>query len=87
MSHITVSDEFLLWSRCVSLVCFFLCIAPDRYPDRDNSILRLADLENISAHKDFGIALLSYGMTRFDCSERLLTTITAIHPWIRLRSL
>jgi len=51
MSHISVSDEFLLWSQmCLLWSVSSYAIAPDPLPeDRDNRPIRLANLENISA--------------------------------------
>jgi len=88
MSHISVSDEFLLWSQmCVLWSVSSYAIAPDPLPeDRDNSNFAWRTWRISLPIRIFGTALLSYGMTRSIVLSGWLTTITAIHPWIRLRS-
>jgi len=72
MSHISVSDEFLLWSQmCLLWSVSSYAIAPDPLPeDRDNRQLRLANLENISAIRIFE-QRFQLRDDPFDCSERL----------------
>src|SRR5882762_7258924 len=88
MSHISVSDEFLLWSQmCLLWSVSSYAIAPDPLPeDRDNSNFAWRTWRISLPIRIFGTALLSYGMTRSIVLSGWLTTITAIHPWIRLRS-
>src|SRR5229473_303288 len=88
MSHISVSDEFLLWSQMCALwsVSSYATAADPLPEDRDNSNFAWRTWRISLPIRIFGTAVLSYGMTRSIVLSGWLTTITAIHPWIRLRS-
>ncbi len=88
MSHITVSNEFLLWSQlCVLWSVSSYATAPDPLPeDRDNTNFSWRTWRKTLPIRVLGTALLSYAMTHSIVMCGWLATITAIHPWIRLRS-
>src|SRR5260370_17444206 len=88
MSHISVSNEFLLWSQLCGLWSVSsYAVASDPLPeDRDNANFSWRTWRMTLPVRIAGTALLSYGMTHSIVTCGWLTTITALHPWIRLRS-
>src|SRR5260370_2496857 len=88
MSHISVSNEFLLWSQLCGLWSVSsYAVASDPLPeDRENANFSWRTWRMTLAVRIAGTALLSYGMTHSIVTCGWLTTLTAIHPWIRLRS-
>src|SRR5713226_8864907 len=88
MSHISVSNEFLLWSQlCALWSVTSYAVAPDPLPeDRDNTNFSWRTWRKTLPIRIVGTALLSYGMSHSIVVCGWLATITAIHPWIRLRS-
>jgi hypothetical protein len=88
MSHISVSDEFLLWSQiCALWAVSSYAIAPDPLPeDRDNTNFSWRTWRKTLPMRIAGTALFSYWMTHSIVTCAWMTTIIAIHPWIRLRS-
>ena len=88
MSHISVSNEFLLWSQLCGLWSVSsYAVASDPLPeDRDNANFSWRTWRMTLPVRIAGTALLSYGMTDSIVTCGWLTTLTAIHPWIRLRS-
>jgi len=88
MPHISVSDEFLLWSQvCALWSIASYAIASDPLPeDRDNATFSWRTWKKTLPIRIIGTALFSYWMTHSIVTSGWLTTITAIHPWIRFRS-
>jgi hypothetical protein len=88
MSHISVSDEFLLWAQmCALWSVSSYGVGSDPLPeDRDNTNFSWQTWRKSLPIRILGMALLSYGMTHSIVTCGWLTTITAVHPWIRLRS-
>lgn len=88
MSHINVSDEFLLWSQlCALWSVSSYAVASDPLPeDRDSTNFSWRIWIKGLPIRIVGTALLSYGMSHSIVTCGWLTTVTAAHPWIRLRS-
>ena len=88
MHTLSVSTEFLLWSElCALWSIFSYGIASDPLPeDRNSSNFSWMTWREILALRIAGMAVLIYLMTHSIIMTGWLTTITAIHPWIRLRS-
>jgi hypothetical protein len=88
VSRITVSEEFLLWSQlCALWAVSSYAIAPDPLPeDRENINFSWRTWKRTLPARIVGTALLSYWMTHSIVACGWMTTIVAVHPWIRLRS-
>jgi hypothetical protein len=88
MSRIIVSEEFLLWSQmCALWAVSSYAIAPDPLPeDRENTNFSWRTWKRTLPARIVGTALVGYWMTHSIVTCGWMTTIIAIHPWIRLRS-
>jgi len=88
MSQISVSNEFLLWSQlCALWSVSSYAVTSDPLPeDRDGTNFSWRTWKMTLPIRIVGVTLVSYGMTHSIVTCGWLTTITAIQPWIRLRS-
>src|SRR5258708_23145361 len=88
MYQISVSNEFLLWSQlCALWSGSSYAVTSDPLPeDRDGTNFSWRTWKMTLPIRIVGVTLVSYGMTHSIVTCGWLTTITAIHPWIRLRS-
>ncbi len=87
MSHISVSNEFLLWTQvCALWAISSYAIAADPLPeDRDNTNFSWRTWKKTLPMRIAGIAFLSYWMTHSIVTCGWLATIATIQPWIRFR--
>ena len=88
MSQISVSNEVLLWSQlCALWSVSSYAVTSDPLPeDRDGTNFSWRTWKMTLPIRIVGVTLVSYGMTHSIVTCGWLTTVTAIHPWIRLRS-
>jgi hypothetical protein len=88
MQNIVVTDEFLLWSHLTLLWSFFAyAVASDPLPEdlRSKSYPWRA-WRNVLIVRIVGVAVLSLLLTHSLLLTCWLAAITAVHPWVRLRS-
>lgn len=88
MKNIAVSDAFLLWSELILLWSFFAyAVASDPLPeDLRNKSYPWRAWRNVLILRIVCVALLAGLLTHSLVLTAWLSAITALHPWIRLRS-
>jgi hypothetical protein len=88
MQNIVVTDEFLLWSQLALLWSFFAyAVASDPLPeDLRNKSFPWRAWRNVLILRIVCVALLAGLLTHSLVLTAWLSAITAVHPWVRLRS-
>jgi len=88
MQNFAVNDEFLLWSVLTLLWSFFsYAVASDPLPeDLHGKSFHWRAWQKVLVIRVMGVALLGGLVTHSIVLTSWLAAITAIHPWIRLRS-
>jgi hypothetical protein len=88
MQNFAVNDEFLLWSELTLLWSFFsYAVASDPLPeDLQGKSFHWPAWQKILIIRVMGVALLSGLIAHSIVLTSWLAAITAIHPWVRLRS-
>jgi hypothetical protein len=88
MQNIVVTDEFLLWSQLALLWSFFAyAVASDPLPeDLRSKSYPWRSWRNVLIVRIVGLAVLSLLLTHSLILTAWLAAITAVHPWVRLRS-
>jgi hypothetical protein len=88
MQNFAVNDEFLLWSELTLLWSFFsYAVASDPLPeDLQGKSFHWRAWQKVLIVRVAGVALLSGLITHSIVLTSWLAAITAIHPWVRLRS-
>ena len=88
MQNFAVNDEFLFWSELTLLWSFFAyAVASDPLPeDLQGKSFHWRAWQKVLIIRVMGVVLLSGLMAHSIVLTSWLAAITAIHPWVRLRS-